>query len=157
MKREQELLAMRARVLAKPVQIEIPEPAAHSYLVFVVSGKRFALETQFVWEVTKLRRVLRVPGALPHLRGITVVRGEQLTVLDVARYVGAQAGEKSAAAFAVVCGKEQHDVVIAADDILDFSEIDVGSVIWSENGRGLAPDGTIVLDGHVLFDNLRLF
>lgn len=155
---EQVLLERRAQALAKPFQHEAGKRSGSAFLVFAASGQRYALEARFVYEVAKASDLVRVPGALPHLLGVSVFRGEHLSVLDIARYLGTEAESSAARVFSVVCGEAQREFALVADEILDLQELDLDQVTWSEQRQyGLTHNGTFVLEGRSLFKNLQLF
>ena len=58
------------------------------YLVFFLANSRFALPLDSVIEVTNVPRITAVPGVPQYVRGVTNLRGEILTVLDMRSMLG---------------------------------------------------------------------
>jgi purine-binding chemotaxis protein CheW len=81
------ILHERARKLAQPA---VQEKIRHERLVlcFKLSHEHFAVEHQHVREVFPLAHITEVPCTPPHIVGLTNVRGEIISVVDVKRFFG---------------------------------------------------------------------
>lgn len=156
--REQEVLNRRAEALAKPLSHAPHLQTVAAFIVFMVSGTRYALETKFVLEVTRAGELLPVPGTRPHMLGLCSVRGEHLTAIDVSGWVGARMERGSAKSLFVVCGISQREFVVAVDEIVGLLDLATDEIVWSDpREHGLTADGIVVIEGRCLVENLRLF
>ena len=87
MDEEQAILAERARMLAIPLAADRVENAVE-FVVFVLDGERYALESHHVREVLRSPEIARLPSAEPPVLGLTAWRGELLTIIAVAHHPG---------------------------------------------------------------------
>jgi len=75
---------------------EIPDPAdrgpGYLLLLFRAGGFRGGIPVGRVREVVRLRRLARIPDAIPPFRGLLSVRGDIVTVLDLAGLQARAAG-----------------------------------------------------------------
>jgi purine-binding chemotaxis protein CheW len=62
-----------------------PDAISLQALLLVVGDFLYALDGAAVREITQPRPVTRLPGALPHVRGLMNLRGEIITVIDLAQ------------------------------------------------------------------------
>lgn len=80
---ERRLLRERARLLAREIR---PEKGARSELelvVFTLGPENYAVESGYVREVYPLNSLTPLPGAPPFVLGLTNLRGEILSIVDV--------------------------------------------------------------------------
>ena len=164
--RAREVLDARARALARVQQVEPDAGEVLEVATFVLAEERYAVETRFVSEIIRLTDCTRVPGTPDFLWGVTNLRGEILSVIDLRRFFDLPAGELSDESRVVVLGGERpefgvlaesaHEVItLRRDELLEPP----GSVIGPgrESLRGVTRDALIVLDGAVLLQDARLF
>jgi purine-binding chemotaxis protein CheW len=57
-------------------------------MLFRIRGQRFALEVNFLAEISDLLPACPVPGAPPFLRGVANIHGRGAAVLDLALFLG---------------------------------------------------------------------
>lgn len=164
--RAREIMDSRARALAR---VQPTEPDAGEVLeiaTFELSGERYAIETRFVREVIRLADCVRVPAAPDFLFGVTNLRGETLSVIDLRRFFDLPMRDLSGLARVVVLGDERPEfgvVVESADEVLTLRRDELleppGSVAASrrEAMRGVTRQALIVLDGAMLLQDARLF
>jgi len=58
------------------------------YVRLRVASERYAIPVQHVIEVTELGEVTAVPGSLPEMLGVRILRGRVLPVIDLALLLG---------------------------------------------------------------------
>lgn len=164
--RAREILDARARALSRVQQAELDAGEMLEVATFALADERYAVETRFVSEVTRLVDCTRVPGTPDFLLGVTNLRGDILSVVDLRKLFGLPTRELSEDARVVVLGGERpefgvlaeaaHEVVtLRRDELLEppASVADVGR----ESLRGVTRDALIVLDGAALLQDARLF
>jgi len=81
-----------ALALAGPTGV-VPPPARRStrYVQFTIADTHYAVPQAFVTELDRVPRVTIVPQTPPWLRGVTNVRGDVLSVVDLRRFLGLDA------------------------------------------------------------------
>ena len=109
--------------------------AARTALICYANGVRLALPTDGIVEVVRPRPLTRVPNAPASLLGIANLRGLALPVMSLAKMLGADAGQNSAASRIIVVdrgqffgvwvdrvgaltGGEDDTLLVALDDLL---------------------------------------
>ncbi|HOI13072.1 MAG TPA: chemotaxis protein CheW [Methanoculleus sp.] len=79
------ILANRARVIGEPEE-EPRETAVSEILIFRLANREYAVETRYVREVFIIRDITLVPGTPDFIAGISAVRGEIISIVDLARF-----------------------------------------------------------------------
>jgi purine-binding chemotaxis protein CheW len=159
------LLEQRARKLAeRPAQASGVQPL--ELLCFRLAGERYAIETRWVLQVLALIDLTRLPGAPPHLLGVTNLRGQVLPVFDLRVLLGISRAALSDMSRLLVLGESGAELGILADsaeeialiapgDVLDLAQPLVG--LERACVRGVTRDAWIVLSGAALLADRRLF
>lgn len=78
-----QILRSRARLLARPLVMEQDRQIVFELIEFKACGRRLAVETKFVDEAITIKDISLVPQTSPLVRGITNVRGQIVTVVDL--------------------------------------------------------------------------
>ena len=78
-----QILRSRARLLSRPLVLEQDRQVLFELVEFKACGRRLAVETKFVDEAITLKDISRVPQTAALVRGITNVRGQIVTVIDL--------------------------------------------------------------------------
>lgn len=79
------ILRERARVLARPIGAGSDAGDQLEFLEFAVADERYGIETAHIREVATATGLTRIPGTPAFIGGIATVRGQILSVLDLAR------------------------------------------------------------------------
>lgn len=79
------ILRERARVLARPIGAGSDAGDQLEFLEFAVADERYGIETAHIREVATVTGLTRIPGTPAFIGGIATVRGQILSVLDLAR------------------------------------------------------------------------
>lgn len=87
MERDREILAARARVLARPAD-ESAAGETSDLVAFSLGSDVYAVEARRVLGVFRLVDLTPVPGADRRIAGLTVWRGSLLTVMDLRQVLG---------------------------------------------------------------------
>ncbi|MFP2933941.1 chemotaxis protein CheW, partial [Pyxidicoccus sp. 3LG] len=127
---------------------------------FRAAGQRYALESRFVLEVLRAPEVVPLPGAPPALRGLTLLHGEVLPVVELAPLFGRAPVDASGPLLVVGAGRPE--LGLRAEEVEEVTLL---------RGRELLPppptlaselvsaadrDGTLVLEGEALLGDSRL-
>jgi purine-binding chemotaxis protein CheW len=78
-----QILRSRARLLARPLVMEQDRQILFELVEFKACGRRLAFETKFVDEAITIKDISPVPQTSALVRGITNVRGQIVTVIDL--------------------------------------------------------------------------
>ncbi|MET0402034.1 MAG: chemotaxis protein CheW [Cystobacter sp.] len=163
--REAEVLDERARLLSRDTSREVAPEHPLELVLFHAGEQDYALETRFVREVlrTSEQRVM-LPGAPPQLRGVTLLHGEVLAVVELAPLFGRPA--PTAHGPVLVMGLGRPELGLRADRVEEVFSTSLGALLpapASLNGQertlvaGLTREGVIVLEGEALLRDGRLF
>ena len=85
-------------------------------LAIRAGGERFAVPLERVREAARPRRITPLPGAPASWRGVALVRGEALGVVDVAAAVGRPPSEPGESPLVVVLRGCDHALLVDAVD-----------------------------------------
>ncbi|MEO7454810.1 MAG: chemotaxis protein CheW [Gemmatimonadaceae bacterium] len=154
------LLAQRARALARPLASD-SRSDGRLVVHFTLGGERLVLEARWLLGITKLATLAALPGAEPPVRGVTVWRGELLTVLDIRSVLGISTAGLSDLTRVLVVGERRPRFGLLVDtvgDAVDLSDVGLLPAPAGSLARdyllGVTADAGLVLDGARL---LQLF
>jgi purine-binding chemotaxis protein CheW len=159
----QALLDARARELARPA---VPERASGTLLEvarFRSGGQEYALETRFVHEVLRSVELTPLPGAPPLLRGLTLLRGEVLPVVELGPLFGRPVSGHGSGVLLIGLGRADlglsvesvEEVTLLSRDTL----LPAPATLAAEAVRlvsGIHREGTLLLEGEALLGDSRL-
>jgi len=102
---------------------------------FSINGKRYVTSRDEVREILQVPRTTRVPGAFKWLLGISNVRGQLITVVDLADFlVGSHSTRRESDLRALVVNSDEIPVGLVVDEVLGFRR-------FAEAERVGAPEG----------------
>ncbi len=154
------ILDARARVLARASTPEAEPGTLREVVRFRTGGQRYTLESRFVLEVVRAPEVVPLPGAPPALRGLTLLHGEVLPVVELAPLFGRAPAETSGPLMVIGAGRPE--LGVRTEEVEEVTLL---------KGRELLPppatvdtslvsaaeaDGTLVLEGEALLGDSRL-
>ncbi|RKG99078.1 chemotaxis protein CheW [Corallococcus sp. CA053C] len=156
-------LDARARALARPAEHPVLPGSQREVLRFRAAGQTYALESRFILEVMRAPELTPLPGAPPLLRGLTLLRGEVLPVVELAPLFGRPASQAQGPV--VVVGTTRPELGLRTDEVTEVAvltgtellpappslEEEAGALV-----AGVSPDGTLVLEGEALLGDSRL-
>ena len=157
---QEPVLTRRARELARPL---VDESRHDGRLVvhFTLGGERLVIEARWLLGITKLATLAALPGAEPPVRGVTVWRGDLLTVLDIRPVLGISTAGLSDLTRVLVLGERKPRFGLLVDTVgeaVDLSDIGLLPAPAGSLARdyllGVTADAGLVLDGARL---LQLF
>lgn len=160
--RTQDLLATRARALARPPARESVRDRLQ-LLTFSLGGEHYAIELRHVVEVFRLSSLSLLPGAAAPTLGLTAWRGELLPVLDLRQILGLPARGLDDLGFAIVLGEERVPIAVLADavnEVLSTARERVrpapeGVAVHRDYVLGVTEDARLVLDAERLLETYR--
>lgn len=157
-------LDARARALARPAEIPVLPGSQREVVRFRAAGQLYALESRFILEVLRAPELTPLPGAPPLLRGLTLLRGEVLPVVELAPLFGRPVATQASGPVVVV-GTTRPELGLRTDEVTEVAvltgtellpappslEEEAGALV-----AGVSPDGTLVLEGEALLGDGRL-
>jgi len=105
-------LLEQAESLRREQQAEQSEETL-SLVIFHLGKERYGLPTEAVRAVVRTGDITPLPRTPAHLLGLTNLRGEILSVLDIKPLLGIPPGGRPA--YLVVCNVEEHALALASD------------------------------------------
>jgi len=101
-----------------------PEPTADRLLIVEVRGDLYGVDAGVVREIVVSPVATRLPGAPAHVRGVVNLRGQLLTVVDVAhRLTGSPTVAKEGSI--VVVSNEDRVLGLLVEDVHDVQDVPV--------------------------------
>jgi purine-binding chemotaxis protein CheW len=159
----QRILSERARALAqKPATIVASRAALHAddveMLHFQLAREHYAIEAHFVHQVIQPSELTRLPGAPPHLRGVTNLRGEILPVFDVREWFEVERTSRNDDTRWLVLGTHVPELCLWVDAVQELSSIDRRSLhrLDRDDRRGNDLVAGVTQDAHTVLDGARL-
>lgn len=152
--RAREILERRARELARrPVQLE--QEATMQLVEFRIAGERYAIEARQVVAVFALAELVPLPGATLPVAGITIWRGNLLTLLDVRVALGLSATALNDLRTVIVLGDSRSSAGILVDSLQGIAtrrmtEFRSVHEKRSSYALGLSADAVMLIDGAAL-------
>jgi purine-binding chemotaxis protein CheW len=162
---DEALLAERARALARPLSRQTRAGPLLELVHFRSGEQDYALETRFVLEVLRSpEQLVPLPGAPEPLRGLTLLHGEVLAVVELAPLFGRSAPATHGPLLVVGTGRPElglradavEEVRLVARDTLLPPPAALGAQERTLVS-GISRDGFIVLEGAALLVDGRLF
>jgi purine-binding chemotaxis protein CheW len=152
-----ELLAQRARDLARPVTTPTPEGKL-PLVRFSLGGETWGLDARYAWDVFHLSELALLPGSGPPVVGLTPWRGTILTLFDLRPLLGMQAEGLSNLDHVIVVGEARPELGVLADaveELIGVDPRDVGPLPEGAAGSrdlvmGVTKDALLVLDARAL-------
>ena len=173
---KKELLDKRAHDLARVPLQQFDQQEDLELVEFRLGKQSFAIESRFVSEVIRPNFMTRVPGADSYVIGVTNLRGEILTVLDLSEFFGAamipasegeEAGgdEDKNAMPVIVLGSARGEFGVIADVVDQVTILPAGDILpnppsltgrASEYVRGVTAEAQLILNGEALLSDETL-
>lgn len=148
------LLKARAKVLSQEI---IQEDAGQQYLEVVefrLAGEVYGIETSYIREVYPLKELVPIPGTPPFFLGITSVRGQILSVIDIKGLFNLPDKGLTELDKIIIVRSGEVELGIRADVILGMKSIPRGDIqaplpltgIREKFLSGITKDTVIILD-----------
>ena len=163
--RKLKVLKARARELARVPDESRASGSFLEVVLFALGEERYAIEAAHVTEVVRLDRLTPLPFTPTFVLGITSVRGQILSAVDLKPFFGLPDGQSHENRKLVlirsgeICFGLVVDVVDGMRSIAtDGMQASLPSLQESTRKfvKGVTPDGVVVLDGALLANEERL-
>jgi purine-binding chemotaxis protein CheW len=156
----------RARILARAPD---PTPDASEILnvtTFLLGEERFAIETRVVREVYRPSHVTPLPDTPGFLVGLTNLRGEVLSLVDLRLFFNLPAADPDPHAQVLVLGDERPEFAVITDGVQEVLTLRLEQILeppGTVSGagrtylRGVTRDALLLIDGEALLNDERLY
>lgn len=159
-----EILRKRAQRLART---EAPDDPGErlELVVFLLAAERYGIDCNLVREVLPLRTLTPIPGVPDFVFGITNVRGQILTVLDLKKFFDLPDQGITDLTRVIIVQQQDMEFGILAERILPAASIKKESLqappptlsgMRRDYVRGVTNDFLVVLDGERLLTDKRI-
>lgn len=145
---------------ARPTSADTERTASTPMVAFRAAGRWFAVSAHAVREVVTLGSITAVPGAIPQVLGVALVRGRLVPAIDLFSVLGLERGDEhsSARQRLIVLARGDDEVCVIADEtrgVLDLPVVASGGAQGPVRGE-LRWNGALVavLEPEVLVANL---
>lgn len=158
------ILKQRAKILAREPEKEKNEQTIE-VLEFLVVYERHAFETAYVREVYPLRELALLPGAPSFVLGITSVRGQILSVVDIKKFFDLPEKGLTDLNKIIILHSDGMEFGVLADAILGVHRVPVRELtetlptltgIRKEYLKGVTKERMVVLDAAKLLSDKRM-
>jgi len=114
---------LRERAIDISRKVEIEDIATRQLLTFSLGDEWYGVDTASVQSIQYTPRLVMVPCAPAYIRGVMNLRGEIVTVLDLKRIFGLEAGPTSPESRVIVVKREQSLVAFEVDSVYDVIDL----------------------------------
>lgn len=163
--RQQELLEKRARELARELQTGAAAGTYLQYVEFRLADETYGLSTVVVQEVCPLKELLSLPGTPAFISGITLLRGEIVSVVDLRKFFDLPTRGITPVNRLLILRSPGLSFALLTDSVSGIRQIPAASLqtalptlegIRQDYLAGITPDRTVILDGSRLLNDPRL-
>ena len=162
---ELEKLRERARKLAHPLRDERTGEGMVMVVEFMLAGERYVLDARYVHEVVPLKEVVPLPGAPDFVLGITNLRGEICSVVDLRKIFNLPEDHGDIRRYAVILRNEDMEFGLYADSAPEVRLLPLDSLqeslptltdVRAEFLKGVTDEGVVYLDAVRLLSDERI-
>jgi len=158
------ILKQRAEQLAKPPRSE-SDVELIEIIVFTMAYENYGIESEWIREIYTLKEIVPIPGTPAFVMGITNVRGQILSVIDMKKLFELPATGISEMNKIIIIRNKEMEFGLLADFILGMKKVNVNSLqrqlptltgVRAKYLLGISSDKIIILDGEKLLTDKDL-
>lgn len=156
------ILKDRARAAARPSHADAQPQDQFELLEFLLAQETYGIESSFVREVHPLKTLTPVPGTPAFVLGITSLRGQILSVIDLKKVFELPDKGLTDLNKIIVIGNAEMEFGILADAVLQVRKVPASQLqlslptltgIRASFLKGVTPDRLVALDGAKLLSS----
>ena len=156
------VLRARAKELAQDVSDKKAIGATIEVLEFLLATESYGIETSFVREVGPMKELTPLAGTPPFILGITSVRGQILSIIDIRRFLNMPEIRLSENPKIIIVSNQSMEFGILADNISGVRSIPIVELQSSlpallgsriEYLRGVTNERMVILDAAKMFSD----
>jgi purine-binding chemotaxis protein CheW len=159
------ILKARARALAQePKKAELAG-ANLEIIEFCLASETYGIESMFVREIHQLKDFTSLPGVPPFVLGITNVRGQILSVVDLKKFFNLPDKGLGELNKVIILRNNRMEFGILADAIIGTRSVPLDTIqappvtvtgIGAEYVRGVTGERVVVIDAQKILDDERI-
>ena len=152
-----QVLDERARQLARVPDQTLDNREVLEVVRFRIGSEEFAIGSEYVLELTRPNAITPIPQLEPHFVGVTNLRGEVTTVIDLGKLLGISADDeqklqvlvlgRDRPEFAIRVSGIEHVVALRRDELLEPMGV---AGCYRDLMLGCSKEGLLVLNGEAL-------
>jgi purine-binding chemotaxis protein CheW len=159
------ILKARAKALAREQEPDQCEQDRLEVIEFVLADEKYAVESSFVREVYPFREFTPIPGAPLFVLGVTNVRGQIVSVVDLKKFFGLPEKGLTDLSKTILISDGEMEFGLLADTVLGLRHIllrDLQATLPTLTGarteflKGVTPARVAVLDSARLLSDQRM-
>lgn len=148
-------LRQRAQLLAKELVAEDCNGEKLEIVAFAIGRETYGIPSSLIREVCPVKEITAIPCVPAFIRGVIIVRGKILTLVDLRRFFNLQSNGISDLNKVLIIRSHGHEVGVLADSILGVQSLSPGCIQASlpafsgiplEYVRGFTPERLMILD-----------
>jgi purine-binding chemotaxis protein CheW len=156
----QERLRQRARQYASlPPEEQDQAASVQTVLAFSLESEVYGIDVMLVHGVRSVSQITPVPGTPDFYAGVVNVRGQIVTVLDLRRFFGMEAGTRKDPGELIIVRANQLEIGLLAHHVRGVVGVPAASIEQLEDiryARGMTAERMILLDIARMFEDERL-
>jgi purine-binding chemotaxis protein CheW len=159
------ILKARAKALAREQEPDQCEQDRLEVIEFVLADEKYAVESSFVREVYPFREFTPIPGAPPFVLGVTNVRGQIVSVVDLKKFFGLPEKGLTDLSKTILISDGEMEFGLLADTVVGLRHILLRDLqatlptltdVRAELLKGVTPARVAVLDPARLLSDQRM-
>lgn len=164
--RDLEILRARAKVLAQTPSTSIDSLDRLDVIHFLLASEKYAIESKFVSEVRTLHDFTVLPGAPTFLSGVTSVRGQLVSIIDLRKFFDLpEKNDLNDLNKLIILRGDGFEIGLVADSVIGIGSVAASrlqtsvSTFKGRRGdyiRGITEGRDIVLDAHRILTDKKL-
>jgi purine-binding chemotaxis protein CheW len=160
-----DILKSRARLLAQEPKTTADTGTFFEIIEFCLASETYGIEAMFVREIHQLRDLTPLPGVPPFVLGITNVRGQILSVVDLKKFFNLPDKGLGELNKMIIIRNRQMEFGILADAIIGIRSVPIDTIqpspatitgIGAEYVRGVTGSHVVVLDAEKILDDEKM-
>lgn len=159
------ILKERAKLLAREPKKEPVTAEAFEILEFALAYESYGVETSFVREVYPLKELTPLPHTPPFILGITNVRGQIVSIIDVKKFFDLPERGLTDLNKIIILHNDRMEFGVLADVIIAVRHIALKDIqpslptltgIRQEYLKGVTPERLVILDAERLLSDSKM-
>lgn len=159
------ILKARAAILAQEQNEEKIIRESIDVLEFFLAEESYGIETLFIREICPLKQLTPLPGTPPFVLGVTNMRGEIISVIDIKRFLGLPETQLTTHDKIIIVRDEEMEFGILANNISSVNSIPLDTMqsslptlsgVGADYFKGITSTRMMILDAAKILSDKKL-